>query len=368
MTDREYMQRALTLAQRGCGWVAPNPMVGAVIVKDGRIIGEGYHQVYGQAHAERNALAVCKTSPEGATMYVTLEPCCHQGKQPPCAEAILEAGIRKVVIGSCDPNPLVAGKGVQILKEQGVEVIEGILQEECDAINRIFFHYIQTGLPFVTMKYAMTLDGKIAAHTGASKWITGETARRYVQGERHKHTGIMVGAGTVLADYPMLDCRLERGKNPVWIICDSHLRTPLTARVVTTAKEISTIIATCEKEEKAQLPYLESGCCVLTVGKKEGRVDLRELMEKLGQKKIDSILLEGGGTLNWSALESGIVNRIQAYIAPKLFGGAEAKTPIEGRGVTFPSEAVKLTGSRIISLGEDILIESEVEGNVYGNR
>ena len=368
MTDREYMQRALTLAQRGCGWVAPNPMVGAVIVKDGRIIGEGYHQVYGQAHAERNALAVCKTSPEGATMYVTLEPCCHQGKQPPCAEAILEAGIRKVVIGSCDPNPLVAGKGVQILKEQGVEVIEGILQEECDAINRIFFHYIQTGLPFVTMKYAMTLDGKIAAHTGASKWITGETARRYVQGERHKHTGIMVGAGTVLADDPMLDCRLERGKNPVRIICDSHLRTPLTARVVTTAKEISTIIATCEKEEKAQLPYLESGCCVLTVGKKEGRVYLRELMEKLGQKKIDSILLEGGGTLNWSALESGIVNRIQAYIAPKLFGGAEAKTPIEGRGVTFPSEAVKLTGSRIISLGEDILIESEVEGNVYGNR
>lgn len=218
------------------------------------------------------------------------------------------------------------------------------------------------------MKYAMTLDGKIAAHTGASKWITGETARRYVQGERHKHTGIMVGAGTVLADDPMLDCRLERGKNPVRIICDSHLRTPLTARVVTTAKEISTIIATCEKEEKAQLPYLESGCCVLTVGKKEGRVDLRELMEKLGQKKIDSILLEGGGTLNWSALESGIVNRIQAYIAPKLFGGAEAKTPIEGRGVTFPSEAVKLTGSRIISLGEDILIESEVEGNAYGNR
>ncbi|MGN0307619.1 MAG: bifunctional diaminohydroxyphosphoribosylaminopyrimidine deaminase/5-amino-6-(5-phosphoribosylamino)uracil reductase RibD [Lachnospiraceae bacterium] len=367
MTDKEYMQRALSLAQMGCGWVAPNPMVGAVIVKDGVIIGEGYHQVYGQAHAERNALEACKTSPKGAVLYVTLEPCCHQGKQPPCVEAILEAGIRKVVIGSCDPNPLVAGKGVQILKEQGVEVTEGILQEECDAINRIFFHYIQTGLPFVTMKYAMTLDGKIAAHTGASKWITGEIAREHVQAQRHKHTGIMVGVGTVLADDPMLNCRLEGGKNPVRIICDTHLRTPLTAKAVTTAKEISTIIATCEEEERIQLPYLKAGCRILKVGKKEGRIDLRELMEKLGEEKIDSILLEGGGTLNWSALESGIVNQIQAYIAPKLFGGREARTPIEGRGVSFPNEAVKLTGSRIISLGEDILIESEVKGNVYGN-
>lgn len=367
MTDREYMQRALSLAKRGCGWVAPNPMVGAVIVKDGEMIGEGYHEVYGQAHAERNALAACRKSPKGATMYVTLEPCCHHGKQPPCVEAILEAGISKVVIGSSDPNPLVAGKGVQILREHGVEVIEQVLQEECDEINQIFFHYIQTGQPFVTMKYAMTLDGKIATHTGASKWITGEKARQYVQKQRHKHTGIMVGVGTVLADDPMLNCRLKGGKNPLRIICDTNLRTPLTARIVTTARDIPTIIATCQKEENTYHPYLEAGCRILTVEKRDERVDLRELMEKLRKEKIDSILLEGGGTLNWSALESGIVNRIQVYIAPKLFGGTEAKTPIEGKGVAFPNEAVKLTGSRIISLGDDFLIESEVEGNVYGN-
>ena len=221
MNDVEYMRLALALAERGRGWTAPNPMVGAVIVKDGAVIGQGWHERYGEPHAERNALAACTADPAGATMYVTLEPCCHHGKQPPCVDAILASGIRRVVIGSADPNPLVAGKGVAILRSRGVEVTESVLREECDALNRIFFHYITTGRPFVSMKYAMTMDGKIAAFTGASKWVTGETARRHVQQQRHRFRGIMVGVGTVLADDPLLTCRMENGRNPIRVICDT---------------------------------------------------------------------------------------------------------------------------------------------------
>ena len=228
--DMEYMQLALALARKGCGWVAPNPMVGAVIVKDGEIIGQGWHEKCGQPHAERNALASCTKSPRGATMYVTLEPCCHTGRQPPCTDAILEAGIRRVVVGSGDPNPLVAGKGIQILRAHGIEVTENVLREECQRLNEVFFHYIRTKRPFVVMKYAMTLDGKIAAYTGASKWITGEKARNHVQEQRHRYSAIMAGVGTVLADDPLLTCRINGGKNPIRIICDTNLRTPLTGR------------------------------------------------------------------------------------------------------------------------------------------
>ncbi len=360
--DREYMCRALALAQKGCGWVSPNPMVGAVIVKEGRIIAEGYHEQYGGSHAERQALAACKENPAGATMYVTLEPCCHHGKQPPCTEALLEAGIKRVVIGSRDPNPLVAGKGIAILQKQGVEVIQGILEEECNALNEVFFHYIQTGVPFAVMKYAMTLDGKIATHTGESKWITGEEARNHVHKQRHRYRAIMVGVETVLADDPLLTCRLEGGRNPTRIICDSRLRTPLTSQIVRTAREVDTIIATCSADEFRKVLYEEAGCRVLTTKACEGRIDLWELMKKLGREKIDSILLEGGGTLNWSALKSGIVQKVQAYIGLKLFGGKEAKTPIEGEGFTLPTEAPRLKNSKILPLGEDIFIESEVEG------
>ena len=213
--DRQYMKMALELAQKGMGFTAPNPMVGAVIVKNGRIIGQGYHRKYGELHAEREALAVCTEEPEGASIYVTLEPCCHYGKQPPCVNAILEAGIRRVIIGSSDPNPLVAGKGIRILKDHGIEVTENILKEECDKLNEAFFYYIQNKKPYVVMKYAMTMDGKIAAYTGESKWVTGEAARIHVQKQRLKYTGIMVGVGTVLADDPMLTCRLENSRNPV---------------------------------------------------------------------------------------------------------------------------------------------------------
>ena len=365
--DRQYMKMALELAQKGMGFTAPNPMVGAVIVKNGRIIGQGYHRKYGGLHAEREALAVCTEEPEGASIYVTLEPCCHYGKQPPCVNAILEAGIRRVIIGSSDPNPLVAGKGIRILKDHGIEVTENILKEECDKLNEAFFYYIQNKKPYVVMKYAMTMDGKIAAYTGESKWVTGEAARIHVQEQRLKYTGIMVGVGTVLADDPMLTCRLENSRNPVRIICDSHLRTPLTSKIVRTAKTIPTILASSSKDQQKIKNYEELGCQVLYVPEKNGHIDLNRLMELLGAAKIDSILLEGGGSLNWSALESGIVQKVQTYIAPKLFGGEEAKTPVEGKGFPDPASAVLLKNSEIIRLGDDFLIESEVKRNVYGN-
>jgi diaminohydroxyphosphoribosylaminopyrimidine deaminase/5-amino-6-(5-phosphoribosylamino)uracil reductase len=367
MNDSAYMAIALQLAEKGCGFTSPNPMVGAIIVKNGKIIGRGYHEKYGEAHAERNALTDCTENPKGATMYVTLEPCCHDGKQPPCVNAIIEAGIRRVVIGSGDPNPLVSGKGIEILRRQGVIVTEHILQEECTRLNEVFFHYIQTKRPFVVMKYAMTMDGKIATQTGISKWVTGETARRHVAMQRHRYTAIMAGTGTVLADDPLLTCRIDGGKNPIRIICDTTLCTPLTARVVSTAEQIPTIIATCCQNKKHSSLYEKRGCHILPVGEKNGHIDLEQLMDLLGKKQIDSILLEGGGTLNWSALSCGIVQKVQAYIAPKLFGGQTAITPVEGLGVDSPTTAFRLKNGRFLRLGEDFLIESEVEQNVHRN-
>lgn len=367
MNDWEYMKMALQLAEKGCGFVAPNPMVGAVIVKNGQILGQGWHERYGQPHAERNALASCMESPAGATMYVTLEPCCHYGRQPPCTDAIIEAGIKRVVVGSGDPNPLVAGKGIQILRAQGIEVTEHILQEDCQRLNEVFFHYIRTKQPFVVMKYAMTLDGKIAAYTGESKWITGEAARNHVQKQRHRYSAIMAGVGTVLQDDPLLSCHMEGGKNPIRIICDTRLRTSPVSQIVRTAREIPTIIATCCFDREKQSIYEKAGCRMMCLREKNNHVDLQELMERLGSEQIDSILLEGGGTLNWAALESGIVQKVQAYIAPKLFGGQRAKTPLEGVGVPCPSDAFPLQKCTITKLGEDFLIEGEVAKDVYRN-
>lgn len=369
MTDAEFMREALSLAKKGMGFVSPNPMVGAVIVRDGEIIGKGWHRQYGGLHAERNAFADCDSRGidcSGADMYVTLEPCCHYGKTPPCTEAVIEHGIRRVFIGSPDPNPLVAGKGVEILRSHGIEVIEDVLREECDALNEIFLHYITTGLPFVTMKYAMTMDGKIACFTGESKWITAEAARDHVQHERLRHSAIMVGVGTVLADDPMLTCRLENGRDPIRIVCDSNLRTPLSSNIVQTSKEIPTMIATASEDNAKIQEYISHGCRIIKTAPKDGRVDLRELMAILGKEKIDSVLLEGGAELNWSALKSGIVSKVQAYIAPKLFGGVSAKSPIGGEGIPHPADAFMLGDSNIVRIGEDILIESRLK-NVYGN-
>ena len=368
MNDLDYMRLALELAERGRGWTSPNPMVGAVIAKNGLIIGEGYHHRCGGLHAEREAFAACTESPSGATLYVTLEPCCHHGRQPPCTEAILEAGISRVVVGSGDPNPLVAGKGLDILRSHGITVETGVLQAECDALNDVFFHYIRTKRPYVVMKYAMTLDGKIATRTGASQWITGEAARRQVHRDRHRYTAIMAGVGTVMADDPLLTCRMEGGKNPIRVICDTHLRTPLDSQIVRTAREVPTILAAGEASSDRAAPYRDAGCQVWTLPEKDGHVDLSALMGRLGAAEIDSVLLEGGGTLNWAVLESSLVQRVQAYIAPKLFGGAAAKSPVAGLGVELPGQAVGLKNITVTQIGEDFLLEGEVDTDVHGNR
>lgn len=357
MTDQDYMRRAIVLAERGRGWTSPNPLVGAVIVKDGRIIGEGYHEKYGELHAERNAIASLTESAEGATIYVTLEPCCHYGKTPPCTEAIIENKIARVVIGSRDPNPKVSGKGAAMLREAGIVVEEDFLREECDRLNPIFFHYITTKTPYVILKYAMTADGKIATKTGASKWITGEKSRELVQQMRHNYRGIMVGIGTVLADDPMLNVRFEGGRSPVRIICDSSLRIPEDCAIAKSAHEYDTIVA-CASAEPGKKDRLEAlGMQVLELPGADGTVDLKALMGVLGERKIDSILLEGGGMLNDSMLRLGLVHEVKAFVAPKLFGGAGAKTPVEGNGVELPDQAVRLSLEKVTTVGEDLLIE-----------
>ena len=364
MTDQNYMLQAIQLAKQGEGWTNPNPMVGAVIVKNGRIIGKGYHKKCGELHAERNAIASLTESAEGATIYVTLEPCCHYGKTPPCTEAIIEQKIKRVVIGSRDPNPKVSGKGIKMLQEAGIEVIEDFMREECDRLNPVFFHYITTKTPYVVMKYAMTLDGKIATKTGASKWITGEAARAEVQHMRHRYMWIMAGIGTVLADDPMLNVRVEGWKSPIRILCDSGLRIPLDGQIVKSAGKYRTIVAYADSEntEAKRKRLHEMGVETICCPDENNQVDLKKLMKYLGEEGIDSILLEGGGTLNDSALRAGIVQEVQAFIAPKLFGGMNSKTPVEGIGVRFPSEAVKLKCTDICQIGEDIRITCQVCG------
>lgn len=356
-----YMRLAMELALKGGNRVSPNPMVGAVIVKDGEIIGQGYHEEYGGPHAEINALRSAVSSPEGATMYVTLEPCCHHGKTPPCTEAIMRSGISRVVVGAKDPNLLVAGRGMEILRESGISVEMSEFESECEALNRIFFHYIRTGTPYVVMKYAMTLDGKTATSSGRSRWISGEVSRENVHRTRNMLTAIMTGSGTVLADDPELTCRIEGGRDPIRIICDSRLRIPLDAKVFRNTDRIRTIVATCTKD-RLRIENLENaGCRVIRVKERDGHLDLNMLMKKLGEEKIDSILLEGGSTLNAAALESGIVSSVQAYIAPKIFGGEDAKGPVGGIGVFSPEMAYMMKNRKITLMDDDILLEYEVQ-------
>jgi len=380
MTDREYMSRAIELAELGRGWVNPNPAVGAVIVKEGRVIGEGWHERYKGFHAERNAFASLTESAEGADLYVTLEPCCHYGKTPPCTEAIIAHKIRRVLIGSDDPNPKVAGKGVIQLREAGILVETGVMKAECDRLNPVFFHYITTNMPYVVMKYAMTADGKIATKTGASKWITGEKARARVQEMRHCYMGIIAGIGTVLADDPMLNVRLEGKKSPIRIICDSRLRIPLDSKICRSAGQYRTMIA-CGKIEDGELGIekkkeQDAGCKemvrkakklramgieVVSLPDVQGRVDLLQLMNYLGSQKIDSVFLEGGGELNDSFLRAGLVQELKVFIAPKIFGGKEAKTPVSGVGVELPDQGTAFVLEKTSVIGEDFLLEYRAE-------
>ena len=363
--DERFMARAVELARRGAGWTSPNPLVGAVIVRDGRIIGEGWHHRFGGPHAEREALAACSESPAGATAYVTLEPCCHTGKTPPCTEALIEAGIARVVVGVLDPNPLVAGRGNEALRRAGIEVAVGVLEPSCRAVNEPFLHAMEQRRPLVIAKYAMTLDGKVATREGLSRGVTGEAARRRVHEDRHRHAGVMVGIGTALADDPLLTCRLDGREvsQPARVVVDAAARLPLESQLVRTASEAPVIVAVAEGALLARRNALaERGCAVVAVPAREGRVDPRILMELLWQRfSLDSLIVEGGPTLLGSLFDEGLVDRVQAYIAPKIFGGLEALGPVAGRGVGDPADAPVLSEVSLQMMGGDVLLEGRLQ-------
>lgn len=363
--DTEYMKLAIALAEKGRGFTNPNPCVGAVIVKGDKIIGQGYHHKYGSLHAERDAFMNLTESSKDAEMYITLEPCCHYGKQPPCTQAIIEHGIKTVYVGSSDPNELVAGKGIHTLRSHGITVVENVLKEQCDALNPVFFHYITNHTPFVAMKYAMTLDGKIATVTGESKWITCKEARTHAHMLRHQYSGIMAGIQTVLQDDPMLNCRMTGLTTPARIICDSHLRIPLSSKLVRTARDSPVYVAHIQPQQQAYLQYFNqkkqllsnAGVHLIETPPVKDHVNLPYLLNILGTEKIDCLLLEGGGTLNESFLKGHLVHHIYAYIAPKIFGGTGLFTPVSGQGIPDPNEAYCFSHTNTTTLGTDILLE-----------
>ncbi len=356
--DIEFMRHAMELAARGRGWVNPNPLVGAVIVRDGRILAEGWHERYGGLHAERNAFENCKEDTAGATMYVTLEPCCHYGKTPPCTEAVIGHGIARVVVGLTDPNPLVAGKGIELLRGAGIEVETGVCEEELKRQNRVFLKYIRSRMPWVVMKTAMTLDGKITACSGDSKWVTDVPARMRVQELRRLYMGIMVGSGTAVTDNPMLNCRLEGNvRQPVRMVVDSGARIAMDSRLVTTARTGRVVVAHTDRALPEKLQKLsDCGVETLLCNGRDGHVDCADMLARLGSMGIDSILLEGGGQLNETFLRNGLIDEVYAFVAPKLIGGREAKTPVEGAGFARMAEAVELQEVEVETIGKDILI------------
>ena len=356
--DIKYMRRALELAKKGEGRTAPNPMVGCVVVKDGEIIGEGFHEEYGKFHAERNALNSLTKSAEGAELYVTLEPCCHYGKTPPCTDAIIEHKIKRVIIACVDENPLVGGHGIEILKEHGIFVTVGVLKEEAMKLNEVFFHYISEKRPFIAMKYAMTLDGKIATVTKDSKWVTSEESRKFVQVLRNRYKAILVGIHTVLEDNPMLNCRMEGGIHPIRIVLDSKLRIPLESNIVKSAKEIETIVVTTKADERKKEKLKSLNVEILEM---KNEICLPELLTRLREKNIDSILVEGGGKVNGSFLQENLVDRVYAFIAPKLIGGAGALSPVEGEGIQKMADAMRLKDTECRMIENDILITGRVE-------
>lgn len=359
--DRKYMARALQLALRGAGHTRPNPMVGAVLVKDGRIIGEGWHKQYGGPHAEVNAFASATEDPEGATLYVSLEPCSHYGKTPPCADLIIRKKVARVVAALEDPNPLVSGRGFRKLRANGIRVTVGVLAEEARHINDVFLTYVTRKRPFVLYKAAMSLDGKIACHTGESQWISSEKSREEVQRLRGILSGIMVGAGTVIADDPRLTCRMEEYENPARIIVDGKLRVPVESRIFhEPGRNIILTTSEASPEKKKALENL--GVELIEADSEEpGKVDLKSAMLALGIKGIDGILLEGGPTLAASALEAGIIDAVRFYIAQKIIGGREAPSPFAGTGAAHMNEVVPLTDAVYGTSGEDLWIQAYIQ-------
>ncbi len=355
--DLKYMKMALKLAKKGRGYVKTNPLVGSVIVKNGVVLSTGYHRAYGEYHAERNAILNLKTSACGATLYVNLEPCVHYGKTPPCTDIIIDSDIKRVVVGTLDPNPVVAGKGIDKLRENGIIVDVGIMERQCSKLNEIFFHNIKTKMPFVALKFGMTLDGKISTSSGISKWITNVEARKHAHFLRSIYSGILVGINTVIEDDPQLNCRLIGKRNPVRIICDTNLRIPLDCNIVKTAKKQKTYVA-CSIEDDSKINKLkEAGVQIINVEKLNGRINLKQLLLKLYDMGIDSVLVEGGSEINYSFAENRLINAVYSYVAPKIVGGVSAKTPVGGAGIQNLNEALNLRNENVKFLGDNILLE-----------
>lgn len=353
MDDVFFMQRALKLARRGSGRVSPNPMVGCVIVKDGRIIGEGWHACCGEAHAEINAIVNAREPVKGATFYITLEPCTHFGRTPPCVERLIEERPKRVVIGTEDPNPLVKGKGIARLKEKGIDVTVGVLAEACRELNAPFFKYITRGIPFVTVKYAQSLDGKIATATGHSRWISSPPSLKLAHALRGEHDAILVGRGTVLQDDPELTTRLVKGKNPCRVILDTYLNLPPSSRIFSTARLAPTVVATSlqtSREKKEKMGALGVGIIEVREAK-PGYLDLNDLLRSLGERQITSVLVEGGAEVITSFLRENLVDRLIVIVSPCIIGAG--KSAVGDLGTSYIEDAKKFTVRKITKKGPD---------------
>ncbi|MGR3309180.1 MAG: bifunctional diaminohydroxyphosphoribosylaminopyrimidine deaminase/5-amino-6-(5-phosphoribosylamino)uracil reductase RibD [Candidatus Brocadiales bacterium] len=355
------MRIALDLAEKGRGRVEPNPLVGAVIVNSGEIVGQGYHEYFGRPHAEVNAITAAGDRCKGATLYVTLEPCTHFGKTPPCVDAVKSSGIKRVVVATADPNPINNGKGIRLLRGAGIEVIEEVLEEQAKRLNAPFFKLITTKTPYIIAKWAMTLDGKIATRTGDSRWISSEESRQYVHKKRAVVDAIMVGIRTVLKDDPLLTCRTKGGKNPKRIVVDEMAEMPLCSQLVQTVRDADVFVATTSAAPIERIRKLETaGCKIIELkGGLEG-VDIVSLVQALGMMNLTNVLIEGGGTLLGTFFDKKLVDRVMVFVAPHIVGGAEAKTPVMGIGVEKITDSLHLEDILISKFGDDILIEGTV--------
>lgn len=361
MNDEYWMKRALHLAQKGWGRTSPNPMVGAILVKNGKMVGQGYHTKAGEAHAEIVALREAKEEVKGSVLYINLEPCVHYGKTPPCAPQIIQSKVKRVVIGMEDPNPLVSGKGIEILRRAGLEVEVGVLEKECRRLNEAFSKFILKKEPFVILKVAVTLDGKIATRNGDSRWISGEASRHFVHQWRDRVDGVLVGIQTVLKDDPLLTARIKNGRDPYRIVLDSRLRIPEEARVIGTSPSRA-IIASTEMAPKDKIEKLEQmGVQVLLLDTKEGKINLKSCLSKLGEMGMVSLMVEGGSRVNGSFLDEGLIDKLLLFLSPKIIGDRKALGIFDGKGISSIQEVLVLKGMKTRKMGEDILIESYFE-------
>ncbi len=356
-TDETWMRRALELAERGRGFVEPNPLVGAVVVREGILVGAGWHRKFGEAHAEVNALLEAGAAAHGATLYVTLEPCCHYGKTPPCTHAVVGAGIGRVVAAMRDPFPQVSGKGAEALHAAGIAFEVGLCEAEARRLNAPYLKLLATGMPYVHAKWAMTLDGKIATRHGESKWISGQESRHRVHTLRGRMDAVIVGIGTALADDPRLTVHPPGPRTPTRVILDGKLRLPVASRLVRTARETPTLVATAEQSDPAKAVALEAcGVEVLHLPAVGGRPEVMALLQELGRRRFTNVLVEGGGAVFGSFLDARAIDEYHVFIAPKLFGGAAAPSPVEGQGVATLGEALRLADWSVEVIEGDILV------------